>query len=193
MGLPVSPQDAFDAYSRVATEAPLAIRLLAGAAALAFLLAGVRLYRVAIVLPGVLAGVFIAASLPPTWEPGSKLIVGILVSMLGGLTLFFMEKVAIRVVGATLAGWLVWAVWPLAATTAAPWWALAAAAVVGLLIFPSIFPLAIQWITSALGALLGAWALGYPTNPLVILALAAVGIMYQSLTTRRGPDEEITG
>ena len=192
MSLSVSPQEAAEAYTHLVTNTPLVGRLLIGAAALALLLAGAKLYRMALVAPGILLGVFVASSLPATWTFGSKLIVGILVSLLSGLLLFFIEKVGVRVAGATIAGWLVWVLWPVVLTVQAPWWALAGAALVGLIAFPAIFPTAVRWITSALGALLGAWALNYPTNPLIILGLAAAGVMVQSLTARHGSDEEMT-
>jgi hypothetical protein len=192
MGLPASPQEALEAYTQLVTTTPLEVRVGAGVMSLLLLFAGARLYRVAVVLPGVLAGVFVAAALPPTMDFEWRLVIGIVVSLVGGLALFFMEKVGVVLVGGLLTGWLTWVIWPLLVHTPAPWWAVGVGGLAGMIAFPAIFRSAVRWITSALGALLGAWALGYPTNALVILALAAVGVMFQYLTTHRGHDEEFT-
>ncbi len=192
MGLSLSPQEALEAYTRLVTATPIEVRAAAGVMALLLMLAGARLYRVAVVLPGILAGVVAASAMPATMDYETRLILGILVSLVGGLILFFLEKVGVVLLGGVLAAWLTGVAWPLVAHMEAPWWALAVGGLGGMIAFPAIFRSAIRWITSALGALLGAWALGYPTNALVILALAAVGVMFQYLTTRRDPDEDFT-
>ncbi|MBN1335859.1 MAG: hypothetical protein JXB39_07845 [Deltaproteobacteria bacterium] len=192
MAFSLSPQEALEAYQRVVSGTPTEVRVAAAVAALLLLFVGARLYRLALVLPAILGGAFVASALPPGVGPVMRLLVGVLLSLLGGLLLFFMEKVGVLLIGAMLAGWLTWVIWPIVAGLPAPWWALGLGALAGMVAFPAVFPAAVRWITSAMGALLGAWAAGYPTNALVILALAALGVMFQYLTTRRAPDDDLT-
>jgi len=193
MALPVTPQEALDAFVKMLDATPIGVRGVAGVAAALLIVAGARFYRMAIVLPGILAGVFEASALPLSVEPGWRLGVGVVVSAMGGLILFFMEKLAVYVVGAMLGGWVTWVLWPIVAQIQGPWWALAVGALAGMVAFPAIFPTAIRWVTSITGALLGAWALGHPGNPWIIMSLAAVGIVVQTLTQPASTDDEVTG
>jgi hypothetical protein len=73
----------------------------------------------------------------------------------------------------------VWA-WPIVSAAALPWWAPVVAGIAVALVFPKIYHLMLKPVTALVGAELVAWAMGKPTNALLVLGLAFVGTIAQS-------------
>lgn len=173
-----------DALVRMAESSPLGIRGLAGVAGGLLLLAGARLYRLSVVAPGILGGLLVGALLPVS-DPTVQAVVAVVLAAVGGLVCHFLERVAIHAVGAVVTAGLTQATWPLVTGVGTPWWAPAAGALVGLLLFPSVFRYLLKWITSLLGALTVAWAAGWSDRLWVVALLALAGVIVQTGTGRR--------
>jgi hypothetical protein len=143
------------------------------------MLAGGRLYRLAVVAPGLLAGVLVALELPADLGPPTIAVAALILAGAGALICHLLERVAVHAIGAIALTGLVHLGWPLAAGEPAPWWGLVLGAALGLLLFPRVFRSLIRWITALLGALMVAWSLGYQDNPWVVGTLFLAGCVVQ--------------
>ncbi len=161
-----------------------AVALLGGA----LLLAGARVYRLAVVLPGVaggaLLGFSVAAGAPLSWQLGAAACL----ALAGGALFYFVERLAIALAGAFVAGGAMHALGPLYWPGGEPWYADAAAVALGLLLFPRLYRAALPLLTAALGALVVAWSVGREQDAVLIGAMAAVGLVVQLAFRRRRGD-----
>ncbi len=140
---------------------------------------GGRLYKLSILVPGIVLGLFIGTLLPTDIDAAIRAVLAVILAGLGALICRFVERAAISVFGAVLAGGLSYTVWPVFEGQAAPWYVPALAAAVGLLLFPKLFHALLRPLTALLGGMLVAISLGYPGNPLVIGGVAALGMIVQ--------------
>ncbi len=152
------------------------------------LLAGARVYRLAVVLPGVAGGALLGLSLtagaPTSWQLGAA---GSL-ALVGGVVFFLVERLAIALAGAFVAGGAMHALGPLYWPGGEPWYADAAAVALGLLLFPRLYRALLPVITAALGALVVAWSVGQERDAALIGAMTAVGVVVQLAFRRRRRD-----
>lgn len=138
---------------------------------------GGRLYRFFVLLPGLAAGVWIAATARPLLGMSGQgaLILGAVLAGAGALACHFVEGVAVRLMGAVLgAGMSAW-LWPVLSRASLPWYLPLAAGALLALVFPRIYRAALVPITALFGAQLVAWGLGHPTSAPIILGLAVLG------------------
>ncbi|MDP2314743.1 MAG: hypothetical protein Q8P41_17700 [Pseudomonadota bacterium] len=170
---------------------PLAPRIVAGAAGLVLLLAGSRLYWIAVVLPGLLlglgGGVLIAhlLGLAPMVTVGVAVVGG----LVGALVARAVERLAIAIAGVIAGLGAAQLGWPLAAATAPPWWIWPLAAVAGAVLFPFVWRAALVPLTAFIGAVVLVDVAGVVADPLVVGGLTAVGIVVQ-LALGRGPQKK---
>lgn len=147
-------------------------------AAITFL--GARLYKLTILVPGIVLGLFIGTLLPTDIDAAIRAVIAVVLAGLGALLCRFVERAAISVFGAVLAGGLTFTIWPVFQDgAAAPWYVPAIASAVGLLLFPKLFHTLLRPLTALLGGMLVAISVGYPGNPLVIGGVAALGMVVQ--------------
>lgn len=159
-------------------------RAIIGVAGLLLLLAGSRLWRVAVVAPGIVGGAagggWLGArlALPPGWIAALSA-VG---ALIGGVVAMLVERLAMGLAG-VLGG--LGAVAVAERFLAVPWWAWPIGAVLGALVFPAVWRGALVPITAWLGAVCLGQASGY-AEPWVVLPLAVLGVFIQL----RGSSEE---
>lgn len=148
----------------------------------ALILAGARLYRLVIVAPGLALGVFAGLAITAGAPARTQIIAAVALAILGGAGLFFLERMAISLVGAAVTGGVVNAAAPLLMQGPVPWYVPAAGAVLGLFLFPSLFRAALKILTPALGAVGVCWAVGRPDNLLLMGGLTVLGVVVQTLS-----------
>lgn len=149
------------------------------------ILAGGRLYRLVIISPGVLLGVLAGLSLTAGSSTQNQLIAAGALAVIGAAVLFFVERLAISVIGAAVTGGLVNALAPMLMQGPVPWYVPAAGAVLGLFLFPSVFRAALTLIAPALGAVAVCWALGRPNDLLLMGGLTVFGAVVHLLSGGR--------
>ncbi|MFH1463552.1 MAG: hypothetical protein ABIO70_04125 [Pseudomonadota bacterium] len=165
------------------------------------LLAGGRLYRLAVVAPGLLGGVALALMLPPDLGPIVISLAAVLLAAVGALICHFLERVAVHLVGAVAMAGLAQIGWPPLLHEPAPWWGLVLGGAIGLLFFPRIFKALLKVITALLGALVVTWSLDALDGPVTLLgidlqpwmivtALFVVGLIAQLVTGKKGKSGE---
>jgi hypothetical protein len=160
---------------------PVVLRFLTGAAGAVLLLAGARLYRVAVVLPGLLlglgAGIAIAnvLALAPMVAAGVAVVAG----LAGAVAAHLVERFAVVVAGVIGGLGAAQVAWPLVAS-APPWWMWPLAAAAGGLVFPLIWKVALVPLTAWIGAVVLIDAAGLPPSPLYVGGLAVVGVIVQA-------------
>lgn len=159
-------------------------RLVGAAAGLALLVAGARLYSLAIMGPGFVLGLWLAHRYLPAMDPLWRLGITVGAGALGALLSSRVEQLAVRLAGALLVAGLTHAVLPLAWEGTPPWYAAPAAGFLGLALFPSIYRKLLPLITSLLGAVVIAWSLGRGSELLLICGVATVGLIVQIVLGR---------
>ena len=180
--------DMIDILQKAATDG----RLVAGVIGVVLVLAGARLYRLAIIAPGFLLGLFLASwgfeNLSEYLPRVDKLVrLGAMVGAgaIGALLSWRIEQLAVRLGGSLL----------VAATTHAllpmiwhhpPKYAAPAAGFIGLLLFPALYRRMLPLLTSAIGAIAVAWAADEPTNVLMIAGLTILGSAVQLASGSKG-------
>ncbi len=152
-----------------------------GLVGLALALAGSRLYRLAIVGPGVAVGAMAGLELAGAVGFESRMVAAAVLGVLGGLLAHFLERLAIALGGALLCGGLANLVGAMFWTGELPWFIPAAGAVIGLLAFPSVYKRLLPLVTALMGALCTAWALGRPDDLRVVGFIAVLGLIVQSV------------
>lgn len=142
---------------------------------------GAKVYRLLVLAPGVLAGVYLGAALRDWLNLGgtNAMLLTVALAAGGALLCHFVEGVAIRVGGAALFGALAWFGWPLVQAGAVPWYVPLAALVLGAALFPRLYQLALRPITALVGAWSIAWAVHRPTTLWLVGGLALVGLALQ--------------
>lgn len=166
-------------------DAPLLARVAAGLLGAVLMLRGARLYRVAVIAPGVLlggaAGGLGAAALG--LGPPAEAVAAVAVAVVGGVACSFAEAVAVRLAGVFVGAGLA-QVWP-----GAPWWAALVGALAGLLVFPAIWRALLPLLTAAMGTLAVAWAAGHPASPALLVGGTVLGALIQ-WSFRRDADDD---
>lgn len=160
-------------------------RLLVGALGALILLFGARFYRLVLVVPGVALGVLAGVALTPDATPNQTALASLCLGIIGAVALFFLERLAVSLVGAVLTAGLVRAALPAMMGANLPWYVPVAAGLVGMFLFPRLLRGLIKLISPLLGALLIAWSIGRPEDLRAILGLAAVGALFQLALGRR--------
>ena len=157
-------------------------RLVVGAIGVLLLLAGARLYRLAIIAPGFLLGVFLARwGLDEYGRRVDELMqLGAMVGAgaIGALLSWRIEQLAVRLGGSVLVAATTHALLPMF-WPRAPWFAAPAAGFVGLLLFPSLYRRLLPLITAGLGAIALAWVADRPQDLLMIAGLTVLGAAIQ--------------
>jgi len=147
------------------------------------LVAGGRLYTLAVVAPGIIGGVAGALWIGETAGlAGSVVAVAAVVLAVAGAVLCRMlERLAVAAVGVIATAGITQLAWPLVMDgQIAPWWGVLLGGAVGLLLFPGVFRSLIRWITALVGALMVAWSVGYHDNVYVVGGLFLAGCIVQA-------------
>ena len=155
------------------------------AVGLALAFAGGRLYRLAIVGPGIALGAASGFELAGLVGLDARMVAAVCLGILGGALFHVLERLAIAVTGAALVAGLANVGAALLLGAAAPWYVPAAGAVVGLLLFPSVYKRLLGVVTAVLGGLCTAWALGQPDDLRVVGVVAVLGMVVQAAVGAR--------
>ncbi len=183
------------------TTGPVPARLVAGLAGVVLLLAGTRAWRAAVALPGLLLGLGVALLVGTALalEPGPLAVLAAVLGLGGTLAALLVERLAVRVAGVLAGLGAAQVGWPLIASALspgpgapghAPWWIWPAAALVGGLLAPLAWRVALAPITAWIGAVVLVDATGAPPHPLLVAGLAAVGTLVQWASGRKPRDDE---
>jgi len=149
------------------------------------LVAGGRLYRLMLVGPGFVMGVLLATHYAPAGSDTMKMAIVVGCGLLGALLLHLMEQTALRMVGVALMIGAVTAVAPEVFGPKPPWYLNYAAGAIGAIFFPRFYARALPLLTSLLGALSVAWALGRQTDVWMIGILTVCGAIVQTFFSGR--------
>lgn len=161
-------------------------RILAGAAGLLLLVLGSRVYRLAVVTPGVMAGLWIAEQVTSDASNTVQYAAMIGLALAGGVLAFLLERFALAIAGALMGGGLADAIGPHLLGPELHWAVPAVCALVGFLAMPALFERLLPLVTAVLGALALAWATGRAQDLIFIALVAAGGLLIQILLLRRG-------
>ena len=148
----------------------------------ALLVAGSRLYRLALIAPGLAAGLLLGLEITTGASPEIRLVAALCLGIVGAGVLLLVERLAIALGGAFLVGGLANAITPLVLPGQDAWYVPVAGAVLGLMIFPKMFRSMLFLFTALGGALCIAWATGHPQDLPLIGGLWLVGTVIQWLT-----------
>ncbi|MFT5683110.1 MAG: hypothetical protein ACI8RZ_004037 [Myxococcota bacterium] len=148
----------------------------------ALLVAGSRLYKLALIAPGLAAGLLLGLEITSGASPEIRMVAGLCLGIIGAGVMLLVERLAIALGGAFLVGGLANAVTPLILPGQDAWYVPIAGAVVGLLIFPKMFRSLLFLFTALGGALCIAWAIGRPQDLPIIGGLWLAGTVIQWLT-----------
>ena len=179
--MPALPVD-LDGLAKLVSTADA--RLVGAVAGLTLLVAGARVYALAIMGPGFVLGLWLAHSYLPPLDPLWRLGISVGAGALGALISSRVEQLAVRLCGALLVAGLTHAVLPLAWDGTPPWYAAPAAGFLGLALFPTVYRRLLPLITSLLGAVVLAWSLGRETDLLLICGVATIGLIVQIVLGR---------
>lgn len=165
-------------------------RILLGLLGVLLLFFGVRHYKLVLVAPGFALGVVAGLLITRDAALNTSAVAAVCLGVLGAGVLFFVERLAVGVLGAVLTAGLLRAALPLIAGEGLPWYVPAAAGLLGLFLFPRLFRALIRVLTPLLGALCIAWAVGRPDSLPLIGGLALVGGAAQMLFARSEQPQE---
>jgi hypothetical protein len=149
-------------------------------------LLGSRLYRLMLLGPGFVGGVLLAHHYAPAGTNTTKMAIVIGCGLVGVLLMHLMEQTALRLVGVALMVGVATAVSPEVFGSKPPWYINYVAGAIGAVGFPMVYERALPLITSALGALMIAWALDRPTDIWMLGILSFVGVAVQTLVGSKG-------
>ena len=156
-----------------------------GVVGLCLALLGSRLYRLAVLAPGVALGAALGMEIANRNGFDTQVVAACSLGILGGLAFFLLERVAIALSGAFVMGGLA----NLAAaslTGGSPeWYVSAAGAVVGMFLFPSLYKRLLPLVSAVLGGLCVAWAVNAPDDLWLVGEVAVVGLVVQLLLGRK--------
>jgi hypothetical protein len=151
----------------------------------ALILAGRRLYRLMLLSPGFVGGVMLTHHYAPAGMDTTKFAITVGAGLVGALIMHLMEQTALRLVGAALMVGVAVAYGPSLFDGDAPWFVNYVAGAVGAIGFPIVYERALPLLTSLLGALAIAWALGRQTDLWMLAILTVVGAMVQTFLAGR--------
>jgi hypothetical protein len=172
-----------DLVARVSRD-PLDPHLLALVVGMALIVLGARIYRIAVVAPGVAIGVLVVVTGAETFAPGVGSARGIAIAALamgvvGGAVFWFLERFAVASAGAALVGGLVHVFGPALMGGPVPFYVPIGASLLGLLLFPRVYKALLPLLTPLMGALLVGWGLERLDQPGLVLGLAIGGMLVQ--------------
>lgn len=172
-----------DLVARVGRD-PLDPHLLALVVGVALIVLGARIYRVAVVAPGVALGVLLVVTGADVLAPGVGSTRGIAIAALamgvvGGAVFWFVERFAVATAGAALVGGLVYVFGPALMGGPTPFYVPLGASLLGLLLFPRVYKALLPLLTPLMGALLVGWGLERLDQPGLVLGLAIAGMLVQ--------------
>lgn len=149
---------------------------------------GAKVYRVLIVAPGVLAGVYLAAVVGELAHLTAtvSVVMTVVLAAGGAILCHFVEGLAIRVGGAGLFAAVSALIWPLVRHGPVPFWVPLIAAIVGALVFPKVYQVLLRPTTALLGAWSIAWAVQRPDALWLVGGLAVAGTALQFWLDRGG-------
>lgn len=164
-------------------------RLLLGVLGVLMLVAGKRLYPLAIMAPGLAGGVMLGIELTPGQPDLTRVLACLGLALVLGFLLRKVERLAIAAAGAFVTVGTAEALSPVVLDRAADWPILLVAGLLGLLLFPRIYERLLVVITPAIGALCLLWALGRHQDLLLLAGLTLVGTVLQlALWSKGGKD-----
>lgn len=158
---------------------PIPSRWMAGALGAILVVAGAHFYRLAVIAPGFLLGTVAARTLIALDDPAIIAVVVVGSGLLGALVFYYLERLALALIGAVVGAQLTAVLWPLVAGTA-PWWGPLVGSFFGSLAFPKVFRSLLRPLTALIGAVLLASCFGQGHDLLVVGGLALVGVIFQS-------------
>lgn len=161
-------------------------RLLLGGAGVVLLLMGARVYRLALILPGFIAGVLIAGEATQGLPSNIRLFAALVLGLACAFGVHLLERFAVAVAGALVGGGLAQLVGGQVAIGLSTFTLGLLGALVGFLLFPWIYRRLLPFLTSLLGALAVAHAAGRPGDLLLIGGLTLGGTLLQLLLGGRG-------
>jgi hypothetical protein len=190
--------DTFTTLSPIArggADLPMLLRLVVGLIGLVLLFRGAKTYKPALMLTSFAVGsmtsvttIWMAMGLFGVPMTSMLVLVGGLIGGLGTMWIaFMMHKMALMTIGATV-GAVVGTAFFAIVYAAPPFWAPILGGAVGLITFPVFFPMFLKFFTSAAGAVVVAWALGFPSNILVVGGLWGAGLAAQVMFGGKGGD-----
>jgi len=150
------------------------------------ILVGSRLYRLMLLGPGFVGGVLLAHHYAPAGSDTTKMAIVVGCGVVGVVLMHLMEQTALRLVGVALAVGATTAIAPEVFGSKPPWFLNYVAGAIGAVGFPIVYERALPLVTSLLGALMVAWALGRPTDIIMLAILSVVGIAVQTFLGARG-------
>ena len=162
-----------------------ALALVAGLCLLGW---GEQVYRLAILAPGMLVGLWLGrevavlAHLPNTYV--AVLSVGL--GFLGALVCRMLEAWAVRALGALSGVGVSAAVYWMVTDTMSPWWLPVLGGIVGALVFPRFVVWLLRVVSAFAGGLLVASASGQPGNIFIVGGLTGAGIVFQTWFSTAG-------
>lgn len=171
-----------DALKRLLASSPIPLtepQTLVGLLGVLLLVAGQRLYRLVVIAPGLAAGTMLGLDLSEGHSLGVRIAAVSALAILAAFLLHKVERIAIAAAGAFLAVGLARVGAPLVLDSEPPWYVFAMGGALGLLLFPSLYQRLLVVITPTIGALCLAWALGRPTDLLLVGGLILAGVVVQ--------------
>ncbi len=159
------------------------LRIAAGALSVGLLLRGASIYRLAVVAPGILAGLLAGLTLAREFglAPSTTLAFAACGGVAGALLAWLVERVAVMTAG-VLVGLAVATMLVPLVVAHPPWWVVPAGGMAGALVGPMLYRAALPLVTSLVGAFGLAWAAGWAPTPVVIGGLFAAGVVIQFAT-----------
>lgn len=171
----------------LAAVTPLGVRGCAAVAGGLLLVLGSRIYRIAIAVPGALAGMMVASRWGLGTPESTFMLMTAAGAALGGMAALALEQLAVRLAGGLLGAWVGVVAAPSLGYDGAELWLPAVGAGVGLFLFPRLYRTALLLLTPWLGAVALAYALGRPEEALLVAGLTVVGVVVQLFVTRPRP------
>jgi len=149
---------------------------------------GAKVYRLLVLAPGILAGVYLGAVVKELahLDGMTAIVTTIVLAAAGALLCHFVEGIAIRVGGAALFGATAWFAWPMFRPGATPIYVTVGALIVGAFAFPSVYRVLLRPITALVGAWSIAWAMERPHDVWLVGGLALAGTALQFALDRGG-------
>lgn len=148
------------------------------------LIAGTRFYKLTLMAPGFIIGALVAVNygnflgLPPAGGIDPRLLVGVLLGGAAALAMIFLEQMAIALTGALAGGALVMIVGPMVVASI-EWYVPFAGALVGALVFPSLYRKLLVPTTALLGAVCVTHSLSLTDNFVAVASLWLFGTAVQ--------------
>lgn len=146
---------------------------------------GARIYRLAVLMPGLIGGAAVGLMLGQSLDPVAWIGLSVGLGIVGMALCWFVERAAVSAAGAFVVGGLVHAVGPTVLGGDVAWYWPVAGAVLGLMLFPKLFKAALVFITATLGALAITWSLGASHHLPLLGGIALFGICVQSVGSKR--------